>query len=677
VAQARVPRIPPDQIRRLIGKPVTVAYHESGNIADLYEIQDGLDRWALKVVRPDQRRARTEQELRALQRVVHPSIVRYRTHGEFDYQNETYPWIAMDWVDGTPLADRLPEINGWDLTRRLTLVVALLEAVEALDAVRVVHRDIKPPNILMAGDQPVIVDLGWARMTDETGITFPGQPTGSLAYNSPEQHAGESVDGRSDLFAVGLLAYEVILGLHPYWSGQDQDDVDWAAVRAQRPRVGLLRDPAMTAEIADAIDALLSFDKSARPRTGAIATVNLKAALAGVGPTFEVFKRATFLPTLGHFKEHLTSGFFDRVAAEGMVLELRANGTNQAAAYLATAPGPHRLVDPCSTFSTWARRSTPQRYASHVLPENVDPAALEDPDALVAFAQPFVDLERALGATALIAPYLHAGSNEFDRIERSMEAAEITIGSAGGLPVLAGVAIDSTYLEIAELRSRLLGTLTGTRVPGFFILVEDGRADFHQLDDEQLLGGLKELTESLARNQQVAFFGRVGSVGLPLLVAGAAGFSTGVETKNMHYIVETPDQEGGGGPATIERYYERSLFGFLRREESRSARTRNDPKEGRPPLSSLCGCPFCTAHAAILNAAAAWDDDLARRHLLWSLHTDTQELRTLRVPARREWLRERITRALSERAGIQETQIALVTESRSPTLQVWERVFCS
>ena len=156
--------------------------------------------------------ARFRNEAQASGRLVHPNIVAVYDFGT--YNNTTY--IAMEYVDGTPLNTFLVKDVPMDLAASITCITQLLRALDYAHARGVVHRDIKPANILITGDAQVkITDFGIAKIESST-LTQVGAVIGTPSYMSPEQFKGETVDGRSDLFAVGIVLYQMLTGVRPF-----------------------------------------------------------------------------------------------------------------------------------------------------------------------------------------------------------------------------------------------------------------------------------------------------------------------------------------------------------------------------------------------------------------------------------------------------------------------------
>lgn len=645
-----------------------VGWRRNGANGDVYFVRRPAGARAVKVMAPGLDLPRLQREIDSLKAVTSPYVVAYRSHGTITQGATTFPYIEMDWVEGEPLDQALTRVRTWDLSKRIELIAEILEGADAIGRSGVVHRDIKLGNIIIGGDdRPIIVDLGWARIIDATTITASWQSTGTVPFNSPEQMRLEKVDGRSDLFSIGIVAYYVLTGTYPFNPTTGATLVE--LLQKGQPTVSLLVDPAMTDELAHVVERLIAAAPARRPRTGAIAADELRGALRASRPPLRVFPRPVFLPFLGNQKRYLRTGFFDTIQADGLVGNLHLNVANNITTDLAVATGLHVLVDPASHLSRLARANAPRGYRSHNLPESFADAQLGQPAAVTAFVSAFFDVQRNAGATILVSPYFNSSATDLAGLAASLQFA------AAGLPLsdrpmLAGVSLHEQQLANDTLRLPILDLLTASEAEAFYVLINDEMTDFRQIDDAALLTGMKDLVETLRQNRQAVFFGRLGAVGLCLVAAGAAGFSCGYEAKNMHYAPDSPAQTGGGLP--VGRYYEPELLSFLRYTESREARSRTDQQTKAPPLAN-CACTFCMT--AGLMGAGAWDDDAGRRHQMLALTNEVRELALLREDQRRGWLSGRLDRATRARAALGRTGPALAGDSATPTYQVWRDVF--
>ena len=200
----------------------------SGGMGLVYEaIQDNTERRvALKVVRPglvtETLLRRFEHEARILGWLEHPGIARIYEAGTADSGHGLQPFFAMELVRGVPLT-RYAEEHRLDTGARLALLARVCDAVQHAHQKGVIHRDLKPGNVLVGDDgQPVVLDFGVARATDPdqwntTLQTRTGELVGTLSYMSPEQVAGEpeGVDTRADVYALGVIAHELLAGRLP------------------------------------------------------------------------------------------------------------------------------------------------------------------------------------------------------------------------------------------------------------------------------------------------------------------------------------------------------------------------------------------------------------------------------------------------------------------------------
>jgi eukaryotic-like serine/threonine-protein kinase len=187
---------------------------------------------AIKVTHPEQSafvlwRFRTERQI--LARLEHPHIARLIDGGSTP---EGWPYFAMEYVEGEPI-DRYCDRQGLGLRERLRLFHTVCAAVQHAHANLVVHRDLKPGNILVTADgAPKLLDFGIAKLLDPTGADAGGGATTVMGwrpmtpdYASPEQVCGEPVTTTSDVYSLGVLLYELLTGRRPYEARGDPDEI--------------------------------------------------------------------------------------------------------------------------------------------------------------------------------------------------------------------------------------------------------------------------------------------------------------------------------------------------------------------------------------------------------------------------------------------------------------------
>ncbi len=208
-----------DGIQRTIGRYEIQAHIGEGGMAQVYRAFDPqINRTAamkiLKVEHCDdpERRQRFVREGKAAGALAHPHIVTVFDAGEIDGS----PFILMELIEGKTLGERLQEGARMSVDQILHLAMQIASALDYAHAKGVVHRDLKPDNIVLSGDgqSAKIADFGIARVEtlSEQDSTQVGMMLGTPRYMSPEQANGDRVDGRSDLFTLGVILYEMITG---------------------------------------------------------------------------------------------------------------------------------------------------------------------------------------------------------------------------------------------------------------------------------------------------------------------------------------------------------------------------------------------------------------------------------------------------------------------------------
>jgi serine/threonine protein kinase/tetratricopeptide (TPR) repeat protein len=237
----------PYQINSLLG---------SGGMSQVYKAFDArMGRDVAIKVAAERFSERFDREVRAIASLNHPNICTVYDVGP--------NYLVMELVDGKTLREWLP--SALPLERSLGIARQVLEALATAHRARVVHRDLKPENVMVRADGYVkVLDFGLAKWLQTTAqiqaerttahVTQPGQFLGTLAYMSPEQIQGRDVDARSDLFAFGILLYELLSGRHP-WSRPSAVEMLHAILHDDPPPMDVL--PHEGANLAAVVERLL------------------------------------------------------------------------------------------------------------------------------------------------------------------------------------------------------------------------------------------------------------------------------------------------------------------------------------------------------------------------------------------------------------------------------------
>jgi serine/threonine-protein kinase len=231
----------------LVGRYRILSFLGAGAMGEVYLAEDPqIDRrLAIKTVRLvgrpqeiEDRKKRLLREARAAGRLLHPNVVTLFDAGEA----EGMLYLAFEYVEGTDLAHRLDKGPRMSLREALRAVRQAAEALDYAHRQGIVHRDIKPSNILLDTVGRVkVADFGIAKMAGQsTELTMAGSVMGSPQYLSPEQIRGEDLDGRSDIFSLGVVFYEILSGKRPF-EGDTITTLVYQILHKEPPPVSALR----------------------------------------------------------------------------------------------------------------------------------------------------------------------------------------------------------------------------------------------------------------------------------------------------------------------------------------------------------------------------------------------------------------------------------------------------
>jgi predicted Ser/Thr protein kinase len=257
----------------------------SGGMSSVYRARDRLleRRVAIKVLhehysRDDDYVERFRREARAAAKMSHPNIVTVIDRGEADGRQ----FIVFEYVEGENLKQLVASRGRLPVRDALELGVQIGRALAFAHAQGLVHRDVKPQNVLLRGEDAKVTDFGIARSLDvQVGLTQTGTVLGTSEYISPEQATGREVDARTDIYSLGVVVYELLAGRPPY-SGDSFVSVAMRHVNDPVPSITAAR-PDVPLRVDAALRRALAKDPDDRFATMDELVAELSACRAGLG----------------------------------------------------------------------------------------------------------------------------------------------------------------------------------------------------------------------------------------------------------------------------------------------------------------------------------------------------------------------------------------------------------
>jgi serine/threonine-protein kinase len=225
---------------------------------------------------------RFRREARAVAQLNHPHVVGVIDAGEEDEQGSggfTTPYIVFEYVEGETLKHRIRRFGRLPVAESIAYAIEIARALGAAHDCQIVHRDVKPQNVLIDEEGTAkVTDFGIARTLHQEGLTADGRVLGTTDYVSPEQALGEPVSGQSDLYSLGIVLFEMLTGDVPF-KGENQVAVAMKHVREELPDIQIRR-PEVSAALAAVLDRSTAKELDRRYPTAQAMIADLEQVLA-------------------------------------------------------------------------------------------------------------------------------------------------------------------------------------------------------------------------------------------------------------------------------------------------------------------------------------------------------------------------------------------------------------
>jgi serine/threonine protein kinase len=609
----------------------------------------------VKVLFPHAFAATAWEHARRATTITHPNVVHIDYASEVELDGELLHYVVMPYVEGRTLRQAMEAGETWSVPQAIEAAAQIAEGLAALHEVGRIHRDIKPENILYGTDGRIqIIDLDLVHYDGFETLT--GRWAFTPGYAAREVASSNRFSERSDLFALGIVLYELLAGRHPFAAATAEESQ--ARIQAQQTP-----DPlpmTVPPPVRDLVARLLAHRASRRP----VAASDVASDLRGVS---EAPRRSLGDVGLGI---RLTSDARSAVAAylADDVTDLLVADAKRLPAGFPMGWEMHKgplLIDP---HTDWLGADLGSEaflgLAKRVWkPDPFLPALRSgsDDEELVASV---LEWEANLGATGLISPYLrveHWRSDGSAQLERNRALSTTAVRLAREqwptLPLYAGIAIGNGTFKDDDRRDQVLEMLTALRADGAYVVIEDKAWEV-----ANHLEVLADFGRTLKQQGLEAILAYAGPEAVTIAASGSwDGMVTG---HKQSYRAAQFQPQGGGNAGTrparllAHRYLYEVQDGMLRKLATVA------------PGALRCECAACR----VMFSSGAFSYDHAHQgpHYYGSLHRWFQELRTQAPGDRKKHLSDRFEAARKNAPAI-DSQPPTVLRLQVRHLRDWEK----
>lgn len=566
-----------------------------GSFGSVYKVEkDGIF-YAIKIFQTEylktEYKGRLDREIKAIQKISHPNVVKFHDYGTFVDKEFEYFYIVMDLIDGKSLTDYVGTIEE---DKCIQIVESVLDTLNAVHKDGIIHRDLKPANIMInQKGTPIILDFGLAKLIDYSSITQTGERVGTFYYMSPEQITdSKNIDALSDYFAVGVIFYELLTGRLPYDATNLPELIN--QIKNQYPKNPCELNSSISNKVENVILKLLEKEPYKRFQTVSDIKNALKEEPEERSKKLDLSIR-NFIRLLhtekSVFEAALKDSLVDRVIFPAnffkfyhhTVKVLRDSGIS-----FTTDPASNRLV--YTAFSkTKGVLELPYSSGNEVTP--IQKKDFYSISQVQTYVKKVIDYQVENGVTELAAPFFFAKntSDEWFNINLKLlkESIDYRNEHHDTMPIWAGICMNVENWHDDDEKTKILNYYVKAASDGYFVY---GDPIGNQSNLTQLYH-YSDLLIKLQSNASVPVVAcRVNGFGLILLSLGLSGICSGIGSlDSFRESILSDTQEGYSADP---RYYIPELMSMVSLKKRVTTKLIAIAKSSIGP-KLRCSCVYC------------------------------------------------------------------------------------
>lgn len=614
-----------------------------GSFGSVYKAEKNGVFYALKVFQSEllktEYKSRLDREMKAIQKISHPNVVKFHDFGTFKENEFEYFYIVMDFVDGQPLTNFVGTVQE---AKCIEIINSILDTLDSVHKEGIIHRDLKPANIII--DQkgvPIILDFGLAKLIDYSSITQTGERVGTFFYMSPEQVTdSKNIDNRSDYFSIGVIFYQMLTGVLPYDATNLPALID--QIKNQYPKNPSELNRSITNQTENVILKLLEKTPYKRFQTvDAIKNaLKLKPEERPKKLDLSIRHFTRLLHTeKGIFEDSLKEGLIERVIFPANFFKfyhLTVKVLRGSKIPFTTDPATNRL-----TYTAFSKTSgvqeLPYSSGSEVTP--IQKKDFHSISQVQSYVKKVIEYQIDNGVTELAAPFFFAKNSTDDWFNINLKLLKESIDYRDqyhkSLPLWAGICMNVDNWHDDDEKNMILNHYVKANPDGFFVYGDPicGQSNLTQLFHYTDL--LKKLQKS-SSTPVVAC--RVNGLGLILLSLGISGISSGIASlDNFREAILSDTQEGY---AADPRYYISELLSMISLKKKVTTKL-TDIAKSSIGAALQCHCNYCNG----LTSGQLTQHNL-KLHFLLRRKQEIEEIKSVSEPERLSFIETKIDKAL-------------------------------
>ncbi len=642
----------------------------------------------LKIFKKSFPMKRVDREKDMSQKVEDENVVKFI---EFK-KVEDITYMAMEYVDGSDLSTKIG--NNWKPKEKeiINLLIGYASGLDALKQKIIVHRDIKPGNLMITQEgKPVIIDLGVAKdYQRETIITeYSRWHPGTAPYMSPEQIAGGHLDFRSDLFSLGISLFEVITGNLPF-DGETVEDImekisnkDYIA-----PRITKYRED-LSESLVDVFEKILNKKPTKRYRKLGALLMDLKNVSDNLENPKDIIKRGSYFLHIGN-----SFNFLDKLlkvdSPDGIILSASSSGPTSIRnilkkttgiikdvifdneAYRTSPGGPNRL----GCTSTYLKHDFAQIEKSRKK-INIDNITSErwkkDASLRRDYVKSILEYQKKIGCTIFLPPYFHISSINDGfldvTIDSFRDAQIINLQEKLDINKWAiGVFINGSEILEENKRDILLTSITSIDADIVYLQVDAKLEIEDSMMSSEMLKAVSLIIDELENNDMRVLLSYVDWEGFGFLSNNLSALANGVTSGKRSISIETRGFRQKGKQIRIERFELPALLSSLRHPGELDSIIQSSKNWKK----IKCNCCFCKQQPLFKGVSEVIDGKLKDAHSALIRIQLSNEMKELALEGRKKHFNDKIRIAISNHEALEdENLVKLKGKSGMRHLQRW------